>query len=131
VFANDPTQKERSEDDIIAYSWHQFMETLDPEWIAFLPMVKAAVKAMDMVQEVLPEHNVSVPSEFFVLGWSKRAWATWLTAAVDKRVVGIAPMVIDVLHMRPSFEHIYVRRMCMYALLCCCFVCPCAHTYVT
>jgi len=108
IFANDPTQKARTEDDIIAYSWHQYMETLDPEWIAFLPMVKAAVKAMDMVQEVLPTYSTAtVPSEFFVLGWSKRAWATWLTAAVDKRVAGIAPTVIDVLRMRPSFEHIY------------------------
>jgi PhoPQ-activated pathogenicity-related protein len=40
-------------------------------------------------------------------GGSKRGWTTWTTAAVDKRVVAIAPMVIDLLNNEKSFEHHY------------------------
>ena len=42
-----------------------------------------------------------------VTGGSKRGWTTWTTAAVDKRVVAITPMVIDMLNIDPSFEHHY------------------------
>ncbi len=42
---------------------------------------------------------------FVVSGGSKRGWTTWTTAAVDARVVAIAPAVIDVLNVVPSFEH--------------------------
>jgi PhoPQ-activated pathogenicity-related protein len=45
--------------------------------------------------------------KFFVLGMSKRGWTTWTTAAVDPRVVAIAPTVVDVVHVIPSFEHHY------------------------
>jgi PhoPQ-activated pathogenicity-related protein len=44
-------------------------------------------------------------TEFVVAGGSKRGWTTWTTAAVDKRVVAIVPIVIDLLNIIPSFEH--------------------------
>ena len=42
---------------------------------------------------------------FVVSGVSKRGWTTWLAAAVDERVVGIAPIVFDVLNMEASIRH--------------------------
>ena len=42
-----------------------------------------------------------------VAGGSKRGWTTWTTAAADKRVVAIMPMVIDMLNSVKSFEHHY------------------------
>jgi len=50
--------------------------------------------------------NVKVDS-FVVAGGSKRGWTTWTTAAVDKRVIGIVPCVIDVLNMEASMMHHY------------------------
>lgn len=49
IFASDPTQKERSEDSIIAYTWDHYLNDMSqPEWLVRFPMVKAAVKAMDV-----------------------------------------------------------------------------------
>ena len=41
-FQNDPSQKSRSEDEIIAWTWRMFFtEKLNqPEWLARLPMTK-------------------------------------------------------------------------------------------
>src|SRR5262249_29169790 len=88
--------KPRSEDDLLAYGWVKFMETDDPLWIPQLPMVKSAVRAMDTVTELLESEQggkVEVKS-FVVAGSSKRGLTTWLTGAVDKRVVAVVPIVI-------------------------------------
>src|SRR5438093_764362 len=97
------------EDSFIAYTWDKFLRTHDPKWPARLPMTKAAVRAMDTVIAFCGSAeggNVKVDS-FVVAGGSKRGWTTWTTAAVDKRVVGIIPCVIDVLNMEPSMMHHY------------------------
>jgi PhoPQ-activated pathogenicity-related protein len=52
-----------------------------------------------------PEGGRAKVAKFVVSGASKRGWTTWTTAAVDTRVVAIAPAVIDMLNIGPSFEH--------------------------
>ena len=96
----------RYEDDLIAYSWRQFLEgsAKDSEWLPRFPMTRAVVRAMDVVQEISNEINNPVDS-FFVTGASKRGWVAWTTAIADDRVMGIAPVVIDLLNLYPSFQH--------------------------
>jgi PhoPQ-activated pathogenicity-related protein len=95
---------ERSEDDLLAYCHIKFLSTGDPTWVARLPMVKSAVKAMDATTEFLAtaEGGKVAVKSFVVAGGSKRGWTTWLTGAVDPRVKAIVPIVIDVLNVRPS-----------------------------
>ena len=94
---------------MIAYGWRQFLEggakEEDQQWLARFPMTKAAVRAMDVINEVSKSKTSKQIEKFVVAGASKRGWTTWTTAAVDKRVVGIAPIVIDMLNVVPSFQH--------------------------
>jgi PhoPQ-activated pathogenicity-related protein len=97
----------RSEDGIIAYTFNKAIVTGDNTWPLLLPMVKSAVRAMDTVQKHLSslDSGAMDVEEFVVSGGSKRGWTTWLTAAVDKRVVAIIPAVIDVLNMDEQMKH--------------------------
>jgi len=97
----------RSEDALIAYTWDKFLRTGDAKWPARLPMTKAAVRAMDTVTTFCgsPEGGKVKVDGFVVAGGSKRGWTTWTTAAVDKRVVAIVPIVIDVLNVEASMIH--------------------------
>lgn len=99
----------RVEDSLIAYTWDKFLRTGDAKWPARLPMTKAAVRAMDTVTSFCasPEGGNTTVSGFVVAGGSKRGWTTWTTAAVDKRVIGIVPLVIDLLNIEPSMLHHY------------------------
>ena len=95
------------EDDLITFTWNKYIETKDKEWPARLPMVKSAVRAMDALQEFAASKecgNVKL-ANFTVAGGSKRGWTTWCTAAVDSRVIGIVPAVIDVVNVRPSMRN--------------------------
>jgi len=98
---------ERVEDDLIAYGWDQFLRGGRDEWLARLPMTKSAVRAMDTVSAFLrkPAQGELTIDKFVVAGGSKRGWTTWTTGIVDKRVVAIAPIVIDMLNVVPSFNH--------------------------
>lgn len=101
--------QERYEDDLIAYGWDQFLRSGDARWLARLPMTKAAVRAMDAATAFCasPAGGGLTVDRFIVAGASKRGWTTWTTAAVDRRVVGLAPIVIDLLNVVPSFVHHY------------------------
>lgn len=99
---------DRYEDDLIAYGWKQFLTrgaTDDKaEWLARFPMTRAVSRAMDVVQAITSKSSLPV-QKFFISGASKRGWTTWTTAAVDNRVIGMAPLVIDLLNLEASFEH--------------------------
>ena len=107
IFKDDPARKPRSEDDFIAYTWDKFLRTGDEKWPARLPMTKSAVRAMDALTAftATPEGGGTPVTRFVVSGASKRGWTTWTTAATDRRVVAIAPAVIDMLNVEPSFIH--------------------------
>jgi PhoPQ-activated pathogenicity-related protein len=94
-----------TEDALIAHSMARYVETRDPDWPVLLPMTKAATAAMDAVQAAAREHWGLETERFVVTGASKRGWTAWLTAAVDPRVVAVAPMVFDVLDMRRQMAH--------------------------
>ena len=101
--------KARTEDAIIAYTWDRYLRTGDERWPARLPMTKAAVRAMDAVTAFLaklPDASVTVKN-FVVAGASKRGWSTWSTAAVDPRVIAVAPIVIDTLNVPATFQSQY------------------------
>ena len=106
-YVNDE-KDDRFEDDLIAYGWRQYLEggakDEDVEWLAHIPMTRAVVRAMDVVQEISMDLSKPVDS-FVVAGASKRGWATWTTAIVDERVIAIIPVVIDMLNVESSFNH--------------------------
>jgi PhoPQ-activated pathogenicity-related protein len=95
----------RSEDELIAYSFDRYLETADTEWPLLLPMVKGVVRAMDASSAAAAELWGAPLQRFTVLGGSKRGWTTWLTAAVDTRVIALAPVVMDALNMRRHFPY--------------------------
>ena len=96
---NQPLFGNLREDDLIAHSMTQYFVSGNDEDIALLPMVKSAVRAMDCVSDILQKHHNQLVDQFVVSGASKRGWTTYLTAAVDDRVIAAAPMVIDMLNL--------------------------------
>ena len=108
-------RENRTEDSIIAYSYDEYLESYvngapDNNWPLLFPMTKAAVEAMNAVQNVLPQISNKEPEDaqvedFVVVGASKRGWTTWLTGAADDRVKAIVPVVIDVLNMDQQILH--------------------------
>jgi len=101
-------KKSRSEDAIIAYTWSHFLnDTTHPFWLLRMPMTKAVVRAMDTIQTITSQLSIPKIEYFGISGASKRGWTTWTTGIVDKRVKGIAPIVIPVLNMVPTINTMF------------------------
>ena len=71
IFTADPEQKHRSEDAVIAYTWYQFVLNYTTvsnvnEWPLRLPMTKAAVKALDTIEQFMGQRGKNV-SSFYVV----------------------------------------------------------------
>ena len=102
---NQPIFDGKFEDQIIAYTFDKFVNTGDETWPLLLPMVKSAHRAIDATIEFSRKEWQLYLEKFTATGASKRGWTTWLTGATNNRVNAIAPMVIDVLNMKPQMEH--------------------------
>lgn len=97
----------KTEDGLIAETFVRYLDGggKDVSLPLLFPMVKSVMRGMDAIEA----HTAAVwprPARKYVLtGASKRGWTTWLTSAVDKRVVAMAPMVIDTLNMLEQFDN--------------------------
>lgn len=96
---------DRSEDDLIAYTFAQYLKTGDETWPLLLPMTKSVTQAMNALQEWSQKEGATKIERFLISGASKRGWTTDLVAAVDPRVVGIVPIVYDNLNLVEQIPH--------------------------
>lgn len=82
------------EDELVGQGFMKFFTTQDNTWPLLLPMTKSTLLAMDAIQE----WSNGRFSKFILTGTSKRGTTSWLAATTgDKRIVGIAPMVSDIM----------------------------------
>ena len=100
LFFADEVNNARTEDGILAYSLNKHLVTGDFKWPVHVAMTKSVVRAMDTVQKRLPYIR-----DFLVTGGSKRGWTTYLAAAVDPRVVAMAPLSIDIPNFAENTRH--------------------------
>jgi len=102
---NQPLFGNLYEDALMAYTFVKYLEGDAWDWPLLLPMTKSVVKAMDAIEGLYVKITGTKASGFIVTGASKRGWTTWLSAVVDKRIKGIAPMVYDNLDLRAQMRH--------------------------
>lgn len=94
------------EDALIAYTFQRYLEEGYPNWPLLFPMTRSAIAAMDAVEAIAEEHWETPVRGFVVGGASKRGWTTYLVAAAaPERVLGIIPMVFDMLNIAIQIEH--------------------------
>ncbi len=97
----------RTEDDIIAYLQARYDPAKEPEALLRLPMVKSGTAAMTAVQQLMASSDGGSRriDGFVVTGASKRGWTAWLVGLLDQRVIGMIPIVINVLDVDATTRH--------------------------
>uniref|UniRef100_A0A7S4N9G2 Uncharacterized protein n=1 Tax=Paramoeba aestuarina TaxID=180227 RepID=A0A7S4N9G2_9EUKA len=107
-FTGDASGQRRTEDAIIAWTWaHYINNTLEPDWLARMPMTRAGIRAMDAAQQFWDTIRGSQDGieQFVVAGASKRGWTTWMVGAMDDpRVVSIVPVVAPIANLIPQMN---------------------------
>jgi PhoPQ-activated pathogenicity-related protein len=101
---NQPLFDGLREDALLAHTFEQYRLTGDSKWPALLPMVASVIRAHDVLADEFLRRFSVKKVRFVVTGASKRGWTTWLTGAVDPRVVAIAPAVFDMLNMPAQID---------------------------
>ncbi len=96
---NQPLYGGLKSDALVAMTFDRFIREEDRDWPLLLPMTKASVRAMDAVQQFLAGHLGMEINKFVLCGGSKWGWTSYLAAAADERVKGIAPIVFDMLNI--------------------------------
>jgi PhoPQ-activated pathogenicity-related protein len=107
ILFNIPNQPlfDMKEDDLIAHTFEKYLATKDANWPLLFPMTKSALRSMDALVDTQKASSNPI-QKFIVTGASKRGWTTWLVGASgDKRIAGIAPMVIDNLNVVQQMPH--------------------------
>jgi PhoPQ-activated pathogenicity-related protein len=103
---NQPLFDGLQEDALIAFTFQNCLDTGDTTWPLLFPMTKAAVRAMDAVEQYTQRDWDTPVDSFVVTGASKRGWTTWFTGVVaPERIKGIAPMVYDNLNLAAQMRH--------------------------
>lgn len=115
LFTEDPEQMSRGEDAIVAYTWRHVLEHPERvDWLVYLPMAKAAHAAVRAIEE-WSKTTTALPqplSKVYLAGASKRGATTWFLGAYmgqyePERIIGMAPMVFDVLNFTHSINNMY------------------------
>lgn len=101
---NQPMYGGLKSDGLIAMSFDRFLKEGDRDWPLLLPMMKSSVRAMDAVQDFADKSLGLKINQFILCGGSKWGWTAYLAAAIDGRVQGIAPVVIDILNIQAQME---------------------------
>ena len=102
---NQPLFDGLREDELLAHTLTQRLESEDRTWPLLYPMVKAAMRAMDACVELCADESAATPQRFAVHGASKRGWTAWLAAVVDPRVAALMPEVYDNLNLFAQMPH--------------------------
>lgn len=111
----DPQLLPRYEDNLIAGTfyiamnyYYQFPNKTYNNIPLLFPMTKAVKRGMDIVADGLRELGISFSERFILAGASKRGWTSYLTAAVDPRVIGIVPVVFDFINIHTNLHAQYM-----------------------
>jgi PhoPQ-activated pathogenicity-related protein len=94
------------EDDLVAYSFAQFIKNGDETWPLLFPMTKSVIKAMDATQDWSKGDGKTEIKRFIITGASKRGWATYFAGASgDPRIAGIIPVVYNNLNISAQIKN--------------------------
>lgn len=100
----------KRESALMSYSFEQALESKvdqeKQEWPLVLPMTKAIMRGMDAINAFFNQTYQSSLEGVVLVGASKQAWASWLTAAQDKqRVKGLVSAAFGFIGIAQQLQH--------------------------